>query len=106
MSVDNCFRDTEGKTFNEFMPANLVLGPYVNELQAAADMHIKEEAPDNSMLADGEQAFDNIPCKAKSRAYSLSIPEQAKARLAHQADVRLSLWTKGGPALGSLQQSH
>ena len=64
MSVDNCFRDTEGKTFNEFMPAKLVLGPYVNELQAAADMHIKDEDPDNSMLADGEQGSHSDHCKA------------------------------------------
>ena len=39
MPVDAVFCDQSGKEFNEFIPVDLVLGPYVRDLQAAADAH-------------------------------------------------------------------
>ena len=39
MPVDAVFRDQSGKEFNEFIPVDFVLGPYLKDLQATADAH-------------------------------------------------------------------
>jgi len=39
MPLDAVFCDHSGKEFNEFIPVDLVLGPYVRDLQATADAH-------------------------------------------------------------------
>lgn len=52
MPVDAVFCDQSGKEFNEFIPVDLVLGPYVRDLQAAADAHCSK--------AEGKAAFSNV----------------------------------------------
>ncbi len=52
MPVDAVFCDQSGKEFNEFIPVDLVLGPYVRDLQAAADAHCSK--------AEGKAAVINV----------------------------------------------
>ena len=52
MPVDAVFCDQSGKEFNEFIPVDLVLGPYVRDLQAAADAHCSK--------AEGKATVFNI----------------------------------------------
>ena len=65
-SVDNVFvsartgPDSSDRTYNEFMPVSLVLRPYVQELEAAADAHVKREsAADGVTISNGESACVN-----------------------------------------------
>ena len=44
MPVDAVFCDQSGKEFNEFIPVDLVLCPYVRDLQATADAHCSKAA--------------------------------------------------------------
>ena len=39
MPVDEVFCDRSGQRFNEFVPVDFVLGPYVRDLQANAEAH-------------------------------------------------------------------
>lgn len=46
MPVDAVFRDHSGRDFNEFVPVDLLLGPYMRDLQtnaAARDHVVKSE---------------------------------------------------------------
>ncbi len=52
MPVDAVFCDQSGKEFNEFIPVDLVLGPYVRDLQATADAHCSK--------AEGKAAVCNF----------------------------------------------
>lgn len=51
------------------MPVSLVLRPYVQELQAAADTHVKHEAPADSVtIDDGE--LRELPHARKTKAFA------------------------------------
>lgn len=54
MPVDAVFCDKSGHEFNEFVPVDFVLGPYVRDLQATADAHCS--APN----AEGKTMFTNV----------------------------------------------
>lgn len=53
MPVDAVFRDQSGKEFNEFIPVDFVLGPYLKDLQATADAHCSKR--------DGEGKHASCP---------------------------------------------
>ena len=63
-SVDNVFRDTSGQAYNEFMPVSLVLRPYVQELEAAADAHIKREPSDGVTISNGESVCEQLQLRS------------------------------------------
>lgn len=66
-SVDNVFRDTSGRAYNEFTPVGLVLRPYMHELQSAAEAYVKNEFPaEVAGLGNGE---DCLACSSKRLAH-------------------------------------
>lgn len=74
MPVDAVFCDKSGHEFNEFVPVDFVLGPYVRDLQATADAHCS--APN----AEGLQASSNRSSLGDERASSgQSVTEPFKA---------------------------
>lgn len=95
MPVDAVFCDQSGKEFNEFIPVDLVLGPYVRDLQAAADAHCskaegkaavcivfaqKADEASRSILLLGLQANSNRSSLGDERASSgQSITEPISA---------------------------
>ena len=50
MPVDAVFCDQSGRDFNEFVPVDLVFGPYMKDLQASA------AAVDTAVTSEGESA--------------------------------------------------
>lgn len=71
-SVDNVFRDTSGATYNEFTPVSLLIRPYVQELQAAADAHVKHEYPADAVaIGSGKPVYQN--CKKSARTSLLTL---------------------------------
>ncbi|KAL0048664.1 hypothetical protein WJX82_008172 [Trebouxia sp. C0006] len=82
MPVDAVFCDQSGKEFNEFIPVDLVLGPYVRDLQAAADAHCSK--------AEGLQVSSNRSSLGDERASSgQSVTESISAP---QGPSKLPRW--------------
>lgn len=55
MPVDAVFCDQSGREFNEFVPVDLLLGPYMRDLQSSA------AALDTSVASEGTSV--RLPCE-------------------------------------------
>lgn len=70
MPVDAVFCDQSGREFNEFVPVDLLLGPYLNDLQssaAAVDSAVASEGESVQPMCDGRSVnldnLCNVVCK-------------------------------------------
>lgn len=62
MPVDAIFCDQSGREFNEFVPVDLVLGPYMKDLQSSA------AAVDTVVTSEGESAkFETAALELSSK---------------------------------------
>ena len=62
MPVDAVFCDQSGREFNEFVPVDLLLGPYMKDLQssaAAVDTVLTSEGKGVSSVAERHELFSN-----------------------------------------------
>lgn len=78
MPVDAVFCDQSRREFNEFVPVDLLLGPYMNDLQssaAAADVSVANEGESMQPMCGATSVnldnLCNVVCKVRKLAISV-----------------------------------